>query len=661
MLANKEHTPSDSTCEHDADNDVIIIKLPSINVEASHQNVDVEAEDDCHCGASDPDSLSVRLASMKLQGSTDDNVRETAQELLNVECKDTVGVAVCNEARLQNGHVQTDSEALNCINCGPADPLDVVTLVCATPQTNDNDDDDSGQLKSTGNEDRHQNDAEGVEDEHESENIEQRLAAVVLDNDDVDDKSKEVPNTDHQGSVDGIIDRGPGNGDSTRRQDGNQPSKWRRLSPPSNGVGISTVDQIIDVSQPVLTDLEHPLNHYSTALGHGGNIAGSVMIDYHSVSSQYNRSIPGSSMRHDCRFANGPDYRNVISQSLYVPNHCLSQGCYFPPQSLPFCDVTAGQSSTFHPGLYRPIVAPPTSITIPSPMTPDKLPELTPDDVTNTLGDSRSDGFSDVDLVSMKQDLMWDIATMEPVQQQPATGTCRRSVDIIRCTQTSGFGTSPERMSNVNLDAAATPVVRVRSPISQNFVEQQPTCNAVPPFVMTEYLVDSPSPHEQVVDHSSASSPAYRLPMAQISPASDTSQYASSVSSYGQPSSVAAASSCGDNSDVLNSKRSSSGSVGGSPAFTTDGRDSSREPSPRNSATYHISTPINQLYLDDGSIDSISQFIHVCDMNQEEVSLNPVSSGKCVRSHIHSVVVLQDIHLLIGGFVLYLCRLKAYY
>lgn len=520
MPAEKKPTTSNSSCEDD-DVDVQYIQLPSISVDVSHQNVDVEAADDTP-PETVVDDLVVSLARIKLQQSNDDNL-----QLPKVNSNDAADVAGWNGlAGPQKGCLQTGSEAPSGGKCEPADQLNAMSSVC------DSDDLDVGnQLKTTDNDEGRRNNAvkTGTEKENLTENSDHRfvvdLGVVKLENDDDDDHGdleetgQQLMGEDCQHTVGNCTAHGPLNGHNTRPEDGNQPSKYMKCSPNvADSASMPPATEVmgthfIDVSHPWLTDLEY----LHTQIRHSPNAAEGFrpIVNYHPGWPQYLQRIPGPPAWSDCRFPNTPSHR-----SLCVSNPCMPQAC----NSLAGMTV---ESPTVPGAVSRPTVAPlSTALESPINLESEILQELSAEDV-----------------------LQWE-------ETMP---------------DNSFFGTSADNVSNTYLDHTLTSARMT----SLNPIQRQHSCNVVPSFVITENRVNSLPSQDQVVAFSPSLPVSYRVPPQSSPTSSDRSQGRSSVSSYDQPSSATAAGSFGSYSNiaeltVVNPERSSSVS-GGSPALTTDG------------------------------------------------------------------------------------------
>ena len=561
VLVKKKPTLSCNNYEDD-ENDISSVQLPSTNVEAFCQNVDVETADDSQPRTTE-DSLAVNIVAIKLQESTDDVVGETVQELLqDDDSKDADGVAGCTGPGPQNGCLQTNSEALKFIKCGPVLAMVTTQNTILTSDNDDSDDTDVGvQLKSSDNEERCRNNAVETENEnHAEDSLANSLEALELKSSDSEEQRRtdavENENEDHA-KEDERISRGPTNGKPTSQQDGNQSKKYMRSSHatadcasmqlPSNGMGITGAPSF-NASQPLPTGLGYGWSQSD----HPPNLDGGLMMNYYPARTQYMNHIPGSNAWNGCGMPGRqsvmcPPVHRPIPNQYQPPVHNLSEQFFSTVGDAEFGRIIP--SMTVGPPKLR-------ASQLPTNMAPDKLPELSTEDLSHILGEY------------------------------------------------SCFDPSTAGMSNIGVytDAGPAPTVQMSLPMPPN-PPMQYQYNPAPPFEW----VDSPPSHEHVV----AGSP-YRTSL-QISPAaSDTSMYESSVSSVGQWSSAAAASSFGDCDVTVAELMVNSGS----PALTTDGVESSADNSLRNISPTSIDLGVDE------SIPTSDLYEYIRDMNESIASVN---------------------------------------
>lgn len=486
---------------------------------------------------------------------------------------------------------------------------------------------------------RLQNVAVNVNEDH-TENAEESLAASLTKV-----KISNKPSLQLQ-------ERGPENGIAIRQQDGGQSSKYMRCSPQAaDHASILATHKLTEIPGAEFGNGDQTLLEYQNIVP-TDIAATSNMLNYPSTSPQYQKVGPVSS----CCFPCGSVAENFTSNS-YVPNRCMSQAVDFYSQTFstfPTGDlVVAGQSTTSRCDSFLPPTVAAQPISTPrSSLVPDELPELAVEDVEKILAPAKSGVVSSDILVSQRHGHTGVVRNSHVTetaqdflsvwQQPPVTDKWRP--DIIRLTQSSGFDASAtsNRIIANECHHAGRSISEMWSP---NALQQQQNCNALSStLVFIQHPDDSPPSHEQVVVGSPASCRSYRT-SSQVSP-SASELYESSVSSCGQPPSVATAYSDCDiaGNALINSGRSSCDSYGeGSPALTADvRRSSSRDLSP---SGYHsvFFSPIstNQLHSED-------QFVR--DINEDDsVSVNSMSSNGVVSSLCGECLKFTHTFLFLAG------------
>jgi len=386
--------------------------------------------------------------------------------------------------------------------------------------------------------------------------------------------------------------RAPVNGVSTNSSDGSHSSKYRRPShEPGDGASVTGVAGIMAsqfgiATQPLPAALGHP---YSPSFSQ--NVAEQNMASLYLMRPQ---RIPGPSPRSDCRFVSAPcslpSYVQEQSQIQTSPGPVDIAMPWFRGNRL----VTAQSSIACRNPACLPVGA---TLYLPA-----ELPEISPDDVKNILDDPFSHSAANIpQMRTQNGDAVGRFPITETVQD--TAGTILYPLPV----------TAPRmRMPNIYSDAVPA---QMRLTTLPHHVQRWSGGTSI------EVQVDSPSP---------VSSGRHRA-SSLVSPSSvsDTSQYISD-----EASPVAAASSCGDSSDIahmtlVNPARSSTGSGGGGggPEITTD---DGREPSPCDDSAFPFSpTPPEQPVSDESDL-----YKFICDMNEEIVrgnSGNPNSVASCLN------------------------------